>query len=202
MPPSVSRHDGAARRLRLLTSKSIQRSRIVLYRVLSDCSRVEGVPVLHQPCLLRGEGRIEFEDNVRIGFAQSPRFFSTYTYIEARNVTACVSIGSGTHLNNDCVVVAEHNCIFIGRNVLLGIGVEILDSDFHAIDSSGRREGVAAESADVSIGDDCFLGSNVRVMKGVTIGDRSVVGNGSLVACDIPSNVVAAGIPARVLRPL
>jgi maltose O-acetyltransferase len=53
---------------------------------------------------------------------------------------------------------------------------------------------------DVSIGDNVFIGANVTVLKGVTIGSNSVIGSGSIVTRSISENVVAAGIPCRVLK--
>ena len=52
----------------------------------------------------------------------------------------------------------------------------------------------------VHIGKNCWLGAGVRVMPGVTIGDNSVIGAGSVVTKDIPPNVVAVGVPCKVLR--
>ena len=54
----------------------------------------------------------------------------------------------------------------------------------------------------VHIGKNCWLGSGVLVMPGVTIGDNTVIGAGSVVTRDIPANVVAVGNPCRVLRPI
>ena len=54
----------------------------------------------------------------------------------------------------------------------------------------------------VAIGNDCWFGANVVVCPGVTIGENSVVGAGSVVTRDIPANVVAVGNPARVIREL
>jgi len=52
------------------------------------------------------------------------------------------------------------------------------------------------------VGRHCWLGAGVTVLPGVTIGDNTVVGAGSLVTKDIPSNVVAVGSPCKVLRPI
>jgi acetyltransferase-like isoleucine patch superfamily enzyme len=55
---------------------------------------------------------------------------------------------------------------------------------------------------DVEIGDRVFMGSNVRVLKGVTIGTGAVIANSAVVTRDIPANCVAAGVPAKVIRHL
>ena len=54
----------------------------------------------------------------------------------------------------------------------------------------------------VTIGNDCWFGANVVVCPGVTIGDNCVIGAGSVVTHDIPANSFAAGVPARVIRPI
>jgi maltose O-acetyltransferase len=188
--------------VRAFAIRATQTPRIVLYSCLSDCRRVEGKPLLLQPCLFKGDGSITCEDNVTIGYYPSPFFFNTTAYLEARNPSARIIIGGGTHLNNNCVIAAEHKCIRVGRNVLIGSGVVIVDSDRHLLDPERRRESPPGAAADVAVEDNCFIGSGVRIMKGVTIGENSVVGSGSVVVGDIPANVVAGGNPARILREL
>jgi acetyltransferase-like isoleucine patch superfamily enzyme len=63
-----------------------------------------------------------------------------------------------------------------------------------------RRSSGKHETAAVEIGNNVFIGSRVTVLKGVVIGDNSVIANGSIVIKDVPSNVVAGGIPAKVIR--
>ena len=103
-------------------------------------------------------------------------------------------------LNNNFCAIAEHTRITLGRRVLVGTGVEIFDSDFHGLRLEDRARSDPAWARPVVIEDDVFLGSNVRVLKGVTIGRGSVIANGAVVLSDIPPGVVAGGIPARVLK--
>ena len=187
------------RRLARLAYWGIQLPRILVYRLLSTC-RVEGRPILYQPLQTSGWGVVEFAGLVRLGVFPSPFFFSTYSYIEARGVKAKVSIGDGTWINNNFCAMAEHSSITIGKRVLIGTGVEIFDSDFHGISIKDRGLSKADWAKPVVIEDDVFLGSNVRVLKGVTIGKGSVIANSSVVVRDIPSGVIAGGNPARVIR--
>lgn len=83
---------------------------------------------------------------------------------------------------------------------MIGTNVEIYDSDFHGIRVCDRVVSKVEWAKPVVIEDDVFLGSNVRVLKGVTIGRGSVIANGSVVIKDIPSSVVAGGIPAKVIK--
>lgn len=143
---------------------------------------------------------IKFSGQVNIGVFPSPLFFSTYAYIEARNRSAQIHIGEGTWINNGFSAIAEHTSITIGQRVLIGTHVEIFDTDFHGIRIDDRNTSRAEWAKPVSIEDDVFLGSNVRVLKGVTIGRGSVIANSSLVVNDIPPGVIAGGNPARVLK--
>jgi len=168
-----------------------------MYRSLS-AARVAGKPTLFQPLQTAGVGQICFSGQVKIGVFPSPLFFSTYAYLEARNTSAQICIGDGTWINNGFIAIAEHTSISIGRRVLIGTSVEIFDSDFHGIHVDDRMRSLAEWARPVVIEDDVFLGSNVRVLKGVTIGRGSVIANSSIVTKDIPPGVVAGGNPACV----
>jgi len=187
------------RKLVHIAGRVIQRPRITMYQMLSS-ARFQGNPILHQPLQSVGLGVIEFLGKVNIGVFPSPFFFSSYAYIEARKSTAKVSIGDGTWINNGFSAIAEHTSICIGKRVMIGSNVEIYDSDFHGIRVCDRNASKVEWAKPVVIEDEVFLGSNVRVLKGVTIGQGSVIANGSVVIKDIPSSVVAGGIPAKVIK--
>lgn len=187
------------RRLALIALGIVQRVRITWYAALCTNSFV-GHPVLYQPLQVAGLGSITFNANVRIGAFPSPEFLSTYAYIEARTPEAQVNLGSGTWINNGFRCIAEHSSITIGQNCLIGANVEILDSDFHGIGLHERGLSKPEWAAPVVLEDEVFIGSNVRVLKGVRIGRGSVIANSSVVIADIPPMVVAAGVPAKVIR--
>jgi len=179
--------------------RAVQLPRILAYRLLPS-AKLLGRPTLYQPMQATGLGVIEFKGTVKIGVHPSPFFFSSYAYIEARNISASISIGHGSWINNNFCAIAEHSSIVIGERVLIGTGVEIYDSDFHGIRIPDRGRSDPSWARPVKIGSDVFLGSNVRVLKGVSIGDGSVIAGGSIVSKDIPSGVIAAGNPAKVVR--
>ena len=108
-----------------------------------------------------------------------------------------ISIGAGTFVNYDCVFldVAE---IRLGEACQVAPKVQLLTAD-HPVDPQPRRDGWES-GAPVVLGDNVWLGGGAIVCPGVTIGDNSVVGAGAVVTRDLPANVVAAGVPARVLR--
>lgn len=188
------RISGALRRL-------IQAPRIAIYNVLSD-AKIQGKPILYQPLQAIGLGEIEFSGEVRIGVYPSPFFFNTYAYLEARKATSKITIMDGTWINNHFTAIAEHTSITIGERVLIGTGVEIFDSDFHGLNINERGRSDPQLAKPVVIENDVFLGSNSKILKGVTIGRGSIIANSSVVTRNIPSGVIAGGNPARVIRPL
>lgn len=187
------------RRLANIFIRLIQRARIAWYAALST-NAVIGRPILIQPLQAEGHGTINFDSNVRIGVFPSPCFLNSYAYIEARNPGASVKIGSGTWINNGFRCIAEHSSVTIGQNCLIGTDVEILDSDFHGLGLYERNVSKPEWAAPVALGDNVFIGSHVRILKGVRIGAGSVIANSSVVISDIPPMMIAAGVPARVIR--
>ncbi len=108
-----------------------------------------------------------------------------------------ISIGNHFYANFDCVML-DGGGIEIGDNVLFGPRVGIYTSN-HALDAEERMAG-ACYAKKVSIGNRVWIGAGVHINQGVTIGDNTVIGSGSVVTSDIPANVVAAGVPCRVIR--
>ena len=91
--------------------------------------------------------------------------------------------------------------VTIGNNVLIGSGCLITDTDAHPIDWRERRLSNNTKAvAPVVIGDDVFIGARSIILKGVHIGNRSVIGAGSVVTKDIPADSIAAGNPAVIVK--
>lgn len=107
-----------------------------------------------------------------------------------------VSIGSGTYANMNLTLIDDWK-ITIGSHVLIGPNVTICTTG-HPIHPSHRRDGMY--SFPITIGDNVWIGGNVTILPGVTIGENSVIGAGSVVTKDIPANVVAFGSPCKVFR--
>ncbi len=151
---------------------------------------------------MNGLGTINFATQVNLGYADSPLFFTTYIYLEARNPLSRIEIKSGVFINNNACIISEGmEGIVIGENTLAGTCLTIYDSDFHDLDPARRTTGIP-KTAGVRIGKNVFIGSNVTILKGVEIGDNSVIGSGSVVSRSIPANVVAAGNPCSVTKSL
>lgn len=114
-------------------------------------------------------------------------------------------IGEGTRVYDPKSVLLDQTrpwLVEIGRNVQIGRGVSILTHGYEWAVVQGVYGDILGSAGKVTIGDNVFLGVNVTVLKGVTIGSNSIIGAGSVVCGDIPANVVAAGNPARVLMSL
>ena len=110
---------------------------------------------------------------------------------------ARITIGARTFVNYDCVML-DVAPIRIGEACQLATRVQLLTAT-HPIDPEPRRAGW--ESAEpITIADNVWLGGGAIVCPGVTIGENTVVGAGAVVTRDLPADVVAAGVPARVLR--
>ena len=98
------------------------------------------------------------------------------------------------------VTVLDGAPVRFGNNCMVGPGC-LITTTGHPLTAAGRRNREAF-SRPVTIGNDVWLGGNVTVLPGVTIGDNVVVGAGAVVTHDIPSNSLAVGVPARVVRSL
>ena len=108
-----------------------------------------------------------------------------------------ISLGSKVFFNFSCVVL-DVAPVVIGNNVLFGPAVQIYTAT-HPVRASERRKFLESAKP-ITIGSDVWVGGGAIICPGVTIGERSVIGAGSVVTRDIPADVIAAGNPARVIR--
>lgn len=108
-----------------------------------------------------------------------------------------IRVGDHFYANYDCVML-DGAPINIGAHVLLGPKVGLYTSN-HLFDPIERRTG-GCTAQPISIGDDVWLAANVTVLPGVSIGSNVIIGAGSVITSDIPSNVIAVGNPCHVLR--
>ncbi len=110
-----------------------------------------------------------------------------------------ISLGDKVFFNFNCVVL-DVCPVTIGSNVLFGPGVQIYTAT-HPLSAAVRRAGLE-NGKSIEIGSDVWVGGGAIICPGVKIGDRTVVGAGSVVTKDLPPDVFAAGNPARVIRQL
>ena len=128
--------------------------------------------------------------------ARYANFIGTYAPCQITTLLPKSSINIGDNCGFSGTVIVSALSVKIGNNVRCGANSLITDTDFHTDDS---RAGVDQE---VVIGDNVWIGYGVKVLKGVHIGNNSIIGLGSVVTTDIPANVVAAGNPCRVIKQL
>ena len=106
----------------------------------------------------------------------------------------------GLTIINYNVVILDTSRVDLGENCFIAPGC-VLACSGHALDSSQRGDGIST-SKPIIIGKNVWIGANCTICPGVTIGDNTVIGAGSVVTKSIPEGVVAVGNPARVLRPI
>jgi len=108
-----------------------------------------------------------------------------------------IKIGDNVYFNFNCVVL-DVTYVNIGSRTLIGPNVQIYTA-MHPMNFQERASGLEYAKP-VTIGEDVWIGGSVVICPGVTIGDRSVIGAGSVVTKDIPADVFAAGNPCKVIR--
>jgi len=144
--------------------------------------------------IVRGPGRVVFGDNVNAWSHAEKNVLITYT------PDSLITVGDGTRLNG--AGIQAYTCVKVGPRCILGSTL-LFDSDFHNPDPRLRHDRQAPRpSAPITLGENVWLGGQSAVLKGVTIGENSIVAFRALVVEDVPPNVVVAGNPARVVKQL
>lgn len=108
-----------------------------------------------------------------------------------------ISIGDDFYSNHNLVITDGANVTF-GDHVFIAPNCCFTTAE-HAIDAEQRNRGLEVAKP-IQIGNNVWIGAGATILAGVTIGDNTVIGAGSLVKKDIPANVVAVGVPCKVLR--
>ena len=135
----------------------------------------------------------------------------------SRNIKTCIYVGKKAtlKLGNDVGISSStlwvKESVSIGNSVAIGADCIIMDTDAHNLDWKIRCSDktneygesvdmVTAASAPIVIEDNVLVGARCIILKGVTIGARSIIGSGSIVTKDIPSDCIAAGNPCKVIK--
>lgn len=127
--------------------------------------------------------------------------FNSNSIFNQRGIRHCIiqtgKIGAKIKIGNLCgfsgVSIVADCCVEIGNNVMVGANTLIGDRDDHP-------ERLHTSPSKTYIGDNVFIGMHCIIMKGVSIGKNSIIGAGSIVTKDIPENVVAVGVPCKVIK--
>ena len=117
-----------------------------------------------------------------------------------RTMTSTARLILGDRVGLSSSTIVSGSSIEIGEDTILGAGSMVLDNDFHALGPgfSWLTE-YSKNSKPVKIGRGCFIGARSIILKGVTLGDRVIIGAGSVVTKDVPAYSIAAGNPARIV---
>ncbi len=142
----------------------------------------------------RAEGYIRMQENSVLNVNGRFRLFYGATINLLKNAT--LNLGKG-YINSNSVIACCNN-ITIGDGATIARGVHIYDGDHHSIlDENGD---VLNNTSPIIIEDHVWIGVNAKILKGVTIGEGSIIAAGAVVTDDIPSYCVAAGVPAKVVK--
>lgn len=156
----------------------------------------------HGKCKFYGNTLFQRVPNSEIIIGDQCEFRSRYNSNQIGVYSPCmlstVKPGSRIYIGDNCgfsgCVIGCAKSVTIGNNVRCGANTLITDTDWHSEDNRTPND------RSVVIKDNVWLGYGVKVLKGVTIGENSIVGLGSIVTKDIPANCVAAGNPCKVIR--
>ncbi len=119
--------------------------------------------------------------------------------LRTQSETAFIKIGNRVGISGGAICAKKS--ITIGDDVLIGSNVVIADNDFHPVNPTDRINGKEDDIAkSIAIGKNVWIGADSYICKGVTIGDNTVIATKSVVTKSIPSNCIAAGIPAQVVK--
>jgi len=150
-------------------------------------------------CAIKNNGRIWIGDNVCLNSNPAGESYKTglMTYFESSSIR----IGNNCEING--TMIYSRSEVTIGDNCMFGPGVCILDSDSHntSIDPVARRSG-EIKSHPIKIGNNVWVCRQSIILKGVNIGDNSIVAAGSVVTRNVPSNQLFGGNPASFIRTL
>lgn len=169
--------------------------------------------LVHNKIYVGGNGCISIGDNFHFtsGDSNNPICRNIRGVLCTMTSDARIEIGDRVGISSACLWAMKS--IAIGNDVNIGGDCIIIDSDIHPHDYLQRRnEYVEKEGRDaylrtipvssVKIGNDVWIGARCQILKGVHIGARSIIAAGSVVTKDIPEDVIAGGIPCRVIRNL
>ena len=157
---------------------------------LNDVQVVGEEIELSGPVIIKNAGLIEIGNQVIFGSAWHKPIYISLSAPDARlKIENNVFINYGTEIS----LVKE---IIIGAYSLIGIDCLLYDTNWHSLE--GNDQAVTGEAT--IIGRGVWLGARVIVLKGVTIGDNTVVAANSVVTKDLPNNVLAGGNPAKIIR--
>ena len=193
---------------------------IALYRIMSKIQRIYDVITSRILCAIwgiRAGKHVIFEGKTILrtrGYGIEIGNDVVFNAIKRNNLVGLINPtildvlpGGRITIGNSCgfssVVMSSRTSIEIGNHVIVGGNVRIFDHDFHEMDAMLRRggtDGGKIRTAKVTVRDDVFIGTNAIILKGTTIGARSIIAAGSVVfGLDVPPDSLVKGNPACIV---
>lgn len=137
------------------------------------------------------------EPKTLMKYGGNPRIHPTASLRCGQNIY----LGKNGHINQYCCVWASDNSkIHLGDDLLMGPGCKIFSSNHSANELDVPMNIQPFREENIKIGNDCWIGANCVITAGVSIGDHSIIAAGAVVTKSLPSRVIAAGIPAKVIK--
>ena len=156
----------------------------------------------------KGKCILQIQQGATVFFGEGVRCNSGIKYVDSRSTSRItvlkggeLVVGKWSGITNSVLVCKEN--IKIGNYVNIGAGSIIMDTNFHSTNweqRAKRNDGNIAKSAPISIGDYVFIGTRCIILKGVTIGEKSIVAAGSIVTKNIPAGEIWGGNPAKFIK--
>lgn len=163
-----------------------------------DGLRLKGIPFVYNPkgaVITLGKNCV-----IKSSFLSNLVGLYSRTILLTRVPGAIIEIGDNVGISG--ATIYARSKIVIGRNTNIGGNVKILDNDFHPVDPVERLRDnkEAVGTLPVHIGENCFIGCNVLILKGSRLGNNCVVGAGAVVSGCFEDNCVIAGNPAKIIK--
>lgn len=143
------------------------------------------------------------DENVKLMRFPYNIFIEDYVFIkEGARICSCnekaiIKIGKNTSVGYHTFIFASER-IEIGSNCMIAPFVYLVDSN-HGSQKGINMNSQPNETAPIKIGNDVWIGTGAKILKGVTIGDGAIIAAGAVVKDDVPSNKIAGGIPAKII---
>ena len=164
------------------------------FMVLDPTARLE----LNGRLILNGNSMGDNGRNSLLRMDQDSRFHvkGSFKFMYGADIVlfpgSTLTLGSNSFINSDCKIRC-HDRITIGDNCAISHDFTVMDSDAHSIMGKER-------TAPVTIGNHVWIGTRVSILKGVTVGDHSVIAAGAVVNKDVPPGCLVGGVPAKVIK--
>jgi acetyltransferase-like isoleucine patch superfamily enzyme len=152
--------------------------------------------VLGNRFYIHNEGKMTFGEKVSLH--SYPNGTSYRTSLTTYFPEAEIEIGNNCNING--TVIHCNQLVKIGNNCMFGPGTVICDNDSHRISVDPVERRKKAVSKPIILEDNVWIGMNCLILKGVTIGENSIIAAGSVVVNDVPPDSIAGGNPAKVLK--